>query len=414
MTDNQFDDIFKKRLENFDSQVPDDMWQRINKKDKDRKVFFIPRWYWLALLFLFVGVGGYFILNNNTNEKVGNNLSKTENAINGKTNENKPPKEILNKKSIAGNDTDNDKTAVIKNTNNIIKTTSKIIKQKKLVNNSTSFSSNQISANNDIISTNQDHNANEIVMDKSNHTDSNTIKLSVIKKSATDSSATVDENNNDPKKDDEENLDKFSLELYASPDFPFNSISSDDKSYEQALKDAGKMQLSYSVGARLRIRINKSWAAKIGVQYSQVNEKMNFVDSTLSSRNASHKNRYKSVDIPLLLVYTKKWSESFNTSVNAGVLLNITSKYKGAIPDPYGDAMHIDNTNIYKKNTGVNLFLGIDLSKQLNNRTDIFTEPYFRYRIKSITTDMQSFDQKINAIGISFGVRYRLFKKQDE
>ena len=63
MTDNQFDDIFKKRLENFDSKVPDDMWQRINKKDKDRKVFFIPRWYWLALLLLFIGAGGYFVLN---------------------------------------------------------------------------------------------------------------------------------------------------------------------------------------------------------------------------------------------------------------------------------------------------------------------------------------------------------------
>jgi hypothetical protein len=198
------------------------------------------------------------------------------------------------------------------------------------------------------------------------------------------------------------------------PIFHLISISSDNRNYEQALKDAGKMQLSFSLGARLGIRINKTWAAKIGVQYSQVNEKMNFVDSILSGGDVSYKNRYKSVDIPLLLVYTKKWSESFNTSVNAGILLNITSKYKGVIPGPSGDAMHIDNTNVYKNNTGVNIFLGVDLSKQLNNRTDIFAEPYFRYRIKSITTNMQSFDQKINAIGISFGVRYRLFKKQDE
>jgi cytoskeletal protein RodZ len=61
MTDNQFDDIFKKRLENFDSKVPDDMWQRINKKDKDRKGFFIPRWYMLALLLLFTGLTSVYV-----------------------------------------------------------------------------------------------------------------------------------------------------------------------------------------------------------------------------------------------------------------------------------------------------------------------------------------------------------------
>lgn len=410
MNDNQFDEFFRNKLGKYASNVPDDMWQRISKKDKDRKGFIIVRWSLFALLLLFIGLGSYFILSDNTNEKAGNNFVNNENVKNEKSDENKPSEETVNKKSVVESDDDNDKIPSAKNTNSIIKIGNKIIKQKTLTNSSDSFSSNQFSVSNNICSTDQDHNLNGITINKSNQ-DSSTSKSSAIKTSVTDSSATAVENSNDPNKNDDEHLDKFSLEFYASPDFPFNNISSDNNRYEQILKDAGKMQLSYSIGARLGIRINDHWSAKIGLQYSQVNEKMNFVDSNLTASTA--KNRFKSFDIPLLLSYSKKWSNNLSAAVDAGILLNITSKYKGVISDPYGDAIHIDNSNIYKSNTGVSLYLGIDLSKKISNKTDVFAEPFFRYRIKSITDNLQPFNQKIHAAGISFGVRYRLFKNEE-
>ena len=61
MTDNQFDEFFRNKLGKYVSGVPDDMWQRINKKDKDRKFFFMPRWYMLAFLLLLAGFASVYV-----------------------------------------------------------------------------------------------------------------------------------------------------------------------------------------------------------------------------------------------------------------------------------------------------------------------------------------------------------------
>ena len=64
MTENQFDEFFRKKLEDYSSQVPENMWQRIKqKKDKDRKVIIL-----LVLLLLMVGIAtSYFIFSINKN-----------------------------------------------------------------------------------------------------------------------------------------------------------------------------------------------------------------------------------------------------------------------------------------------------------------------------------------------------------
>ena len=45
---------------------------------------------------------------------------------------------------------------------------------------------------------------------------------------------------------------------------------------------------------------------------------------------------------------------------------------------------------------------------------DVFAQPYFMYRTKSMTSSLQPFDRKIHTAGIEIGLRYRLFKKEDE
>ena len=104
MTDNQFDDIFKKRLENFDSKVPDDMWQRINKKDKDRKFFFIPRWYMIAAFLLMVGIAAYFTFTDTNVAGSKNNLTEITNTITEKESKQEDElKKFLSEKDAAYN-----------------------------------------------------------------------------------------------------------------------------------------------------------------------------------------------------------------------------------------------------------------------------------------------------------------------
>ncbi|HEY6977953.1 MAG TPA: hypothetical protein VH396_16755, partial [Chitinophagaceae bacterium] len=66
MTDNQFDEFVRRKLEDHSSKVPEDLWQRIKqKKDKDPKVIIL-----LVLLLLIVGAPtGYFIFNSNQENK---------------------------------------------------------------------------------------------------------------------------------------------------------------------------------------------------------------------------------------------------------------------------------------------------------------------------------------------------------
>ncbi|WP_153796669.1 outer membrane beta-barrel protein [Foetidibacter luteolus] len=68
MTDNQFDDFFRKKLQNHESSVPEDMWQKIERrKDRPRKRF----GFWplsLAALLITGLAGGYLLHNSNSGQ----------------------------------------------------------------------------------------------------------------------------------------------------------------------------------------------------------------------------------------------------------------------------------------------------------------------------------------------------------
>src|SRR4051794_21680065 len=64
MTENQFDEFFRKKLGNHSSEVPEDLWERIKgKKDRDRTILIL-----LLLLLLVMGGGTtYFIYSDKAN-----------------------------------------------------------------------------------------------------------------------------------------------------------------------------------------------------------------------------------------------------------------------------------------------------------------------------------------------------------
>ena len=82
------------------------------------------------------------------------------------------------------------------------------------------------------------------------------------------------------------------------------------------------------------------------------------------------------------------------------------------IPSASGQPIDIKNENVYNTNATADLYLGINLSKKMNNRTDFFAEPWMNYRFKNMVSHYYSFDQKINALGLSLGLRYRLYKNE--
>src|SRR5215472_1888795 len=56
MSDKAFDELFRIRLKDHPSAVPEDMWQRIGVEADDRKRFGLWRWYFVGPVVLLAGL----------------------------------------------------------------------------------------------------------------------------------------------------------------------------------------------------------------------------------------------------------------------------------------------------------------------------------------------------------------------
>jgi hypothetical protein len=175
--------------------------------------------------------------------------------------------------------------------------------------------------------------------------------------------------------------DKWSLDLYASPDYP---VDHNKQEYLQG-------RLSYTIGIRINRSFGKRFSGKMGIQFSQLNYALS------DSSNASGVHHLKRLDVPLLAGYS--WgTKTFGMTVNAGIIFNRSSWLRP------------DSINYIKTNTGLSLYLGFNFSKQITQRIDIFSEPYYRYQLSSMVVSPNYFPKYMDVVGISFGVRYH-FKK---
>jgi len=402
MKEKEFDNLIRARLKTHESPVPAGMWDRITLKANKRRRSFTSRFYLLTIIFLFVGVTGVFYSSYFRDQSKKDILSNKNNMADSR-----------DKKNLTRSNNKEDHSVHTLNTakhedpggiadvtgkqqaENLVTNTKK--RRKKFSSDREKFKP----GNNVVL-----NNSKEIPDGTSDDTSDN-----VIKKAAKETNATKpDPADNAQMSPSEYNRDKFSVELFTSPAVPVNSISSDNKSYEQALKSASSMQLSYTIGARISYSISKRLSAKTGVQYNQANEKMNFRDS--AGNNFTSTNRYKNIGVPLVLGYKITSTNNLDVFLNTGIILNVASTYKGMIPSESGQPIDIKNENVYNTNASVDFYLGINLSKKINNRTDFFAEPWMNYRLKNMVSHYYSFDQKINTLGLSLGLRYQLYKSE--
>lgn len=234
----------------------------------------------------------------------------------------------------------------------------------------------------------------------------------------------------------------WDLEIYASPDYAFKSVSSTSasKAYMDRKDSSEKSQVSFTAGIRIVKPINDHFSLKTGLQYSQINEHFTYrseneiktttvvtvrtitlangntvtvsdtsVVQQIGFKNNTIKNRYKSFDIPALVSY-QFGNDDLRIGINAGVIFNISSWYQGVVLDTSLNAKPLTKeTNIsYKNNIGMGIYTGISITKRLNYNTSIFAEPYLRYNLSDMTTPQSSFNQRFSVGGLSIGLRMNL------
>lgn len=408
MTDKELDNLLKKRLGGHSSTVPEDMWMRIISAKKERRTALLPRWSLLFVLLLFVGFGSWYLLTNDSHDDE-SEKNKTANAkhITNGGRSNDTIKHSGNLSSVNSQNSSKNKSVLSTLANKTLLAKGKKFDKIRRRAANPNGSDNGVAGNNSSKGNNLKIADNTII-------GNNNLKNEVIK-SKTDvskDSISLKDSTNVSEEDRKENItDKIAIELYASPEWPINNITSINSFYENQLKKEIRSQVSYNIGARFSFAITKKLSAKIGVQFNQINEKVTFRDSVLSA-NSTYNNHYKSITIPLLLTYRIPGVRIIESSFTSGILLNLHSWYRGAIPSIRGEALNVNNMNVYNSNTGYSLYASVSLSKQMNNYFSLFAEPYFCYPLENMADKFQSFKQRVNTIGISFGVKYNLLTLQ--
>lgn len=393
MSDDQFDDMIRKKLGGFASNVPDDMWERINRNAKGKKPLLI---FWIsisAILILLTAIGyNYFFIRSNNFERKTN----AEKFIRVQ----KAPDEIhnLKNKKFSGD------SAV-----QSIEVTQKDIFKRSIAHSKINLKSNLNAGTNNVVS-----NANssevakgeeKVIIKTGNNIISDTTGKDSTKKAFNKKDTTLTDSNQNKETPEVEKVNKLSIEIYGAPLYPVNSISSSNPTYKQLLKNSIASHLSSAIGIRIKLPITKRISAKIGITYNIVNEKIHFKNSaTVLEFNGMDK--YKFLNAPLLISYNTNWSKSLSFSVNTGIVINVSSKYKGAIPSVSSQPMDIGNDNVYYTNTGIGLYFSGDFSKSINKKMELFAEPFFQFNLKNMTNSFQPFEQYMDLTGMNLGLRF--------
>lgn len=225
------------------------------------------------------------------------------------------------------------------------------------------------------------------------------------------------------------------FEFYGGPDYVSRQYNDTNANYARMRKESTSFRYAYSVGFRYGRVFNNGLMLKTGLNYSLLTEKFDFIQgniiniiyvtdatgdtiSSYQTTSVRHKityNKYRTVDVPLLLGYEKakgRWNFSFN----GGLVINLYSWNRGEVLDRELQPVTINSgetPNPYqlKTNIGMGLQAGAGVYYGVSPNAKIFAEPYIRYNLSSMTQSEIMLKQRFHTAGIRMGMRFDFNKK---
>ena len=236
-------------------------------------------------------------------------------------------------------------------------------------------------------------------------------------------------------------------EVYAGPDHALESYKSygdtASANYLEKRKASTKFASAFSAGVRYTKVFNNGTSVRAGVNYTQVNEKFQYfnpneikfvtvittrvvirapgdtiyINDTLQYQQTGKRikttyNRYRNIDIPLVIGY-ELGNGRIHANINAGVIINLYSWYKGDVLDSLYQPVTITtgkSNSIYqfKNNIGIGFLGSISVYYKMTDNLHLVLEPYFRYNLSPISKQNLNLQQKYNVAGLRAGVRFDL------
>ncbi|MEI8075313.1 MAG: hypothetical protein WCH78_11245 [Bacteroidota bacterium] len=457
MTDNQFDNFFREKLRDHTAPVPDGLWEKIHpEKEKRPKGFFLPKINGTGLMVaallvgtVIVGLLTYQHQSSVPAEASALSQSKKQTNSSNKSNSNS----TLNNSTLNNTTSVNNSTLnpVPNNTVITIDSTIEIVEDPAI-----HFVKNTAAAETPIPFVSRENSTDDI-----NYVNAHIDQQSLFfnPESAFSITGKVNKNlaANGHDKFIKSNIiicptirgrssinSDWGFELFVSPDYSFKTVSNVTASQDYLNKkdSSEQMQIGYSAGFRLVKPLNDRLSLKAGFQYSQMNQKFTYRNeneiktttvittrsiirspgdtvlvsdtSTLQQIGYSVKtinNHYRSIDIPLTVGY-QFGNDDLSVGINAGVIFNVSSWYQGEILDTSLASVPISkvSNSIYKSNIGMGLYSSISVLKRINENTQLFFEPYFRYNLSNMTNSQSPYNQKFHVGGLAIGLRFSLNK----
>jgi len=238
-----------------------------------------------------------------------------------------------------------------------------------------------------------------------------------------------------------------SVDVYFSHDFPMKSltsVSSDYDGYKNMRQQTEKTMYSFSAGARFGYNLSYKWNLHTGFNYSQINEKFEYIDpesnqtriitikdyvytngkitdSIISEEKViipgttklKVYNTFRSFDIPVIGRYTLLANKKLSLSAMAGVYFNLSLVEKGMILDSDNSTPisitgnQNSESDIFKSQLGLSGYGAISMAYHLTSSLDFLLEPNARFQTESMTTGDYPLRQNFNTFGISTGVRFK-------
>lgn len=232
----------------------------------------------------------------------------------------------------------------------------------------------------------------------------------------------------------------WSLDVLASPDWSFRTLTprkSDYADHVESRLATESPDFNYSAGVRVSYVHPSGFLGRIGLNYSQINEKFESrteSEEIITIRNilgpqgdvigtdtlietSIHRsftnNRFESIDIPVIFGYEKTFRK-LSVSATAGLLFNVSFQSKGDFLSPMdGEPVSFDDSTpgsfpAFRKNLGIGLYAGASLAYPINANLQFIVEPHLKTYPKTITRDQYQVNQKYLLTGLSVGVRHRM------
>ena len=236
-------------------------------------------------------------------------------------------------------------------------------------------------------------------------------------------------------------------EIYAGPDYVFDNYKTfgdtSNYNYLQKRKASTQFTSAFSAGVRYTRVFENAMSIRTGLNYSQVNEKFSYVnpnelkfitvitrrvvvrspgdtlyfnDTLQYQQTGTHikttYNHYRNIDIPLVIGY-ELGNGKIHANINAGVIINVYSWYKGDVLDTSYQPVSIttgkgSSNYQFKTNIGVGFLGSVSVYYKMNEKMHLLAEPYLRYNLSPMSKDNLNLQQKNHTIGLRLGLRFDL------